>query len=76
MEDKIGIFLETVRLSKYRDKFREDGVCPVRDVSEFRQFLSNQEYLRQQVGMSALEAKRFIRLCESTIQVTASCVRN
>ena len=70
MEAKVDLFLETVRLSKYRDKFRSDGVCPVLDVSEFKRFLSDQDALKQQVGMSNLEVKRFIRLCDSTIQVT------
>ena len=74
MEDTIDLFLDTVRLTKYRDKFRDDGVCPVREVSGFRQFLSNQEALRGQVGMSALEAKRFVRLCDSTIQVQSLTV--
>ena len=73
MGDNIDLFLDTVRLSKYRDKFREDGVCPIRNILEFRQLLSNQDALRQQVGMSSLEAKRFIRLCESAIQVTTNC---
>ncbi|KAI6661211.1 Ubiquitin-conjugating enzyme E2 2-like [Oopsacas minuta] len=62
--DKIDLFLEKVRLTEYRERF----IPQVSDVFEFRKYLKDPESLRQLVGLSKLEVKRFVRLCEPTLQ--------
>ena len=64
--EEIDLFLDKVRLSDYKDKFIET----VTDVREFQGLLSDQESLKQQIGLSNLEVKRFVRLCESTLNVS------
>lgn len=58
--------LEKVRLCEYKEKFLET----VTDVREFQGLLSETEGLKQRIGLSNLEVKRFVRLCESTLNVS------